>query len=538
MAKKRRGASTSAAENSTQLEEVAVNVNGWMLRELDPDRPKFEEITARHKSSTSAASKFFGELEANGRGPKYDTVYRTSLQLTEREKGPPNTDRKEERFRIVGYVVPNLPPAYTNVADYHKKQKPVGVEMPADDDVGDPPYVLDWETNNERQPRLLAVAPLAENRPKSTQLFVLMEPEAGLCTPYAIGQNLLFYRAEFRSTVSSVVHCRTAWNKNILDHSVVSTSGTPAKQTRRQIRYRRATDVGKVVVEPEEAFAKSLHFYMEGLRISGAPWIKDAMMKLMEKADHDLLYAPLPSNPGLRSFFHQPKTNDDEMEIDEEDEESNVDTFGIKEAEMMVTEVEAMWGDIEGLTARRILLLHELLTDKMSQIAYADIPMLLDEAMSKFQYYGDDDEDGFDQEDVNAVLQTTHRARRHAPKSTMLVAPDERNDLIAYYTAENQMMKSVLDHFEKYWEQTIDAFGDQAIEGGVWDIWQKFGSTPDTDSAKAIVGEIGRYIATESRHFMFSEIMATLRQVHATNAEVLKKVTAAARKATTQGSAP
>ena len=78
------------------------------------------------------------------------------------------------------------------------KQKPVGVKRPKIVITSNCPYMV--------------VTPATDHEPDVVKLYVLVQLKGGLCTPYSIGQEDVFYLRQYRDNTTSKDR-GPAWNR-------------------------------------------------------------------------------------------------------------------------------------------------------------------------------------------------------------------------------------------------------------------------------------------------------------------------------------
>ncbi|KAI1610251.1 hypothetical protein EDD36DRAFT_421338 [Exophiala viscosa] len=95
-------------------------------------------------------------------------------------------------------------------------------------------------------------------RQQDEQLHLLvLPPRKGLCTPYQLGKDDVFFRHECRSAITTLKGRRTAWNNASLKQVV--RPGLSSVLTEKSTKFQRASDIGKVGVEPHKSFGKEIY---------------------------------------------------------------------------------------------------------------------------------------------------------------------------------------------------------------------------------------------------------------------------------------
>ncbi|KAI1628962.1 hypothetical protein EDD37DRAFT_603874 [Exophiala viscosa] len=92
---------------------------------------------------------------------------------------------------------------------------------------------------------------------KDPSLVVRQQDEQGLCTPYQLGKDDVFFRHECRSAITTLKGRRTAWNNASLKQVV--RPGLSSVLTEKSTKFQRASDIGKVGVEPHKSFGKEIY---------------------------------------------------------------------------------------------------------------------------------------------------------------------------------------------------------------------------------------------------------------------------------------
>lgn len=65
-----------------------------------------------------------------------------------------------------------------------------------------PDVVLPWD--DEEHPTCYVVTPVLDYQPEQIHLAVLLCPSNGLCTPYQVAKDDVFYRFEYRDEITAI----------------------------------------------------------------------------------------------------------------------------------------------------------------------------------------------------------------------------------------------------------------------------------------------------------------------------------------------
>ncbi|PVH89555.1 hypothetical protein DL98DRAFT_523467 [Cadophora sp. DSE1049] len=202
----------SSAE-ATQISDLAFNVNGWALEDGMIGEERGLIINARCPSGS------YLRLIQTINNPKTasSSLFRSTLSFTAAEIAP-SSDHTGQ-YLIVGYALrsPDSKHDHHNVAHKSKELEPVGTRQPRN--------VISWDTE---APLALVVTPMTCIEGNHLKYFALMEPNNGLCTPYIVRQDKVFFRAEFRSMEMTTYRRRYAWSTRIRD--AISKLKSPEKR--------------------------------------------------------------------------------------------------------------------------------------------------------------------------------------------------------------------------------------------------------------------------------------------------------------------
>lgn len=200
-----------ASTQAAQLQNFAFTIGGYGMRDGIAGRDVYEVICAYPKStkpfkSVIAESKL-GEHISESKQP----LFKESTTYTTRELGPAEVG--VHQYLVVGYALRSQPQGIdlTKKIKSLQKQKPVGVTEPKEEDI------FKWD---DAQPPVFVVTEIVKTQPEGIQLYALLNPKNGLCTPHSIAQDQVFYRHEFRDGTTDKKSRGPAWNGNVAQHSV------------------------------------------------------------------------------------------------------------------------------------------------------------------------------------------------------------------------------------------------------------------------------------------------------------------------------
>jgi hypothetical protein len=109
-----------------------------------------------------------------------EEVRRESLAFTTRELG--GVEAGLQQYLVVGYALREPEPGTLTASKEGKKQRPVGIARLDS--------VIAWDESNV----LYVASKIVEGPKQGVQLWALLKPKHGVCTPYQIGQDVIFYR--------------------------------------------------------------------------------------------------------------------------------------------------------------------------------------------------------------------------------------------------------------------------------------------------------------------------------------------------------
>ncbi|TAQ90573.1 hypothetical protein B7494_g1098 [Chlorociboria aeruginascens] len=112
------------------------------------------------------------------------------------------------RYLLVGFTCRGLPDEHKNLSPDQKKQQPVGTSVSPN------------STIEPSELPIMVVTPIQEVEQPKIDLFALLGPRAGLCTPYQIGQKATFYLSQFRDGTTDKKLRGPQWNKLVAKYAL------------------------------------------------------------------------------------------------------------------------------------------------------------------------------------------------------------------------------------------------------------------------------------------------------------------------------
>jgi hypothetical protein len=158
-------------------------------------RKKGEVICARPINSKPSAELI--SLHQKSGIPVTET-FRSTLIYTPEELEPLSAWTRH--YLVVGYAPRNPTVELLERNTAISNPKKVGQERPRN--------VIEWKKD---EPPILVVADITSKKREKTQLWALLCPKDGLCTPYQISRNVVFFRWEFRTAATAFASRAQNW---------------------------------------------------------------------------------------------------------------------------------------------------------------------------------------------------------------------------------------------------------------------------------------------------------------------------------------
>jgi hypothetical protein len=185
----------SRKKKTDQLTDIAVSLKGWAMVDGMRRRKENEIIFARPINSKPSADLI--SLHQKSGIPLTET-FRSASKYTPEELAPLSAFTRH--YLVVGYA-----PRYPTVELLERNPeisypKKVGQERPGN--------VMEWKKD---EPPILVVVDISSKKREKTQLWALLCPKDGLCTPYQINRNVVFFRWEFRTSATAYSSRAKSW---------------------------------------------------------------------------------------------------------------------------------------------------------------------------------------------------------------------------------------------------------------------------------------------------------------------------------------
>lgn len=187
-----------------QFKALSFTTKGYAMEDgLEKSRGLYEIIVAWPKSRTPMANAI-QEMESR----KVQNIYRNVATHSPEEAG--ELQPGLVRYLIVGYTPrPGATDLELSKLAEWQRRMPVGGVLP---DV-----ILPWD--DKRPPIFVVTETGVAANIGGVGLWALLRPEGGLCTPYSVAQDRVFYRHEFRDLTKSNMARGANWNKLVVKHA-------------------------------------------------------------------------------------------------------------------------------------------------------------------------------------------------------------------------------------------------------------------------------------------------------------------------------
>lgn len=444
-----------------QIEGYAFNIFGWAMEipadELDTAAGGSLIINAYEPSGTP------WEKGAAAMEKKAENPWRESLSLTSRESDV-NEEAGVQRYLVVGITSTDLTADHYKKHKSQTKQKPVGIHLD------------DSSIIRPKELPLIVVTQIQESEQPKTDLFVLLRPKLGLCTPYHVGQKACFYLPVFRDETTDMKLRGPAWNQLVAKQAFRPPDRPlSAKQT----AYKKARNTSKVVLEPKVALQNEISCLVECLAKTGEMWYLKELDSLIQQADEDLIFMPPASNTAMRKF------------VDNEEE------FEDGDAASMVEELGQLWPDLGGIDATDLEVLKRDLVKADIVLEYRLMRPFLAEALFQLQARKIHKKKRDPSPVAEGALATVRRVLSSCESAVPILTPDDESLLLPAITTALKNMLQAARSFDK---ELKDNSGDQTMTGTLQDVWEKYANALDTDAAKLAWFEAARYLTAAQKH--------------------------------------
>jgi hypothetical protein len=382
---------------------------------------------------------------ADGANPLFrtDAVY-SARELREPEVGV-------SQYLVVGYAPREIKDYMKKKRQGLEKQRPVGSAAPPAQDI------IPWDP---ARPPMIVVTEILPQQPEGIQLWALIYPKNGLCTPIGISQDLVFYLHEFRDNTTDGHKRASNWNRNVALQSIKPGLGAP--RTSKQLAFKHAKDSVKLVFNPNVSLANEVASLIAGYVHSPSDWFLDEIVSVLKVIDDDLNHRPLPENSGLRMF----------VEVTGE--------LSAEQATRVVEDFKINWPDVPHVTDKSIMELKRGLGLAEVDLEYKLIRPFIAEGCWRMSV------NNFKQpkrlrEMVVSTLETVTRVMGTS-EWTPSISPADQNALLTTTLAKLREIKANAGAMEESMKAT---YGESAFDVSTYDIWEKFADAADTDTARA-----------------------------------------------------
>ncbi|KAG4414161.1 hypothetical protein IFR04_012688 [Cadophora malorum] len=187
-----------AAKPASQIKKIAVNLNGWAVEDSMKNRGIHQLITARAPIQAS-----YNSVISNNVGQRH--IFRQTKGFTAAEQLPPTDCNRQ--YVIVGYAPRSVPHD-----EYSTKNKAYGKHGRKTMGTTSPANVIPWDKDTIL---VLVVAELNFKPNEGVKFWALLWQVDGLCTPFAIRNDSIFFRWEYRTLALSLKATKAAWIENV-----------------------------------------------------------------------------------------------------------------------------------------------------------------------------------------------------------------------------------------------------------------------------------------------------------------------------------
>jgi hypothetical protein len=446
MSRQQRKKSEEDAAPLQQLEHVAFNTRGHAMEDGMKNRNGVEFICAYQQGGP-----YNKELQKrNEAEDDNEPFFRIDDAYTDRELADPEIGVK--LYLVVGYT-PRVPTAdlKTMRPGQGKQSTPVGVKEPNDGNI------IPW---SKTEPPVLVVTEVLEQKPDGVQLWALIKPKNGLCTPFSISQDLVFYRHEFRDSISDLRTRCTSWNAKVAFHSVKPGMNT-APLTEKQKQFKRARDPVKLVFDSNVSLCNEIASLAANYFHTKDQWYLQEIKDVLRAVDADLNHRPLAENSGLRMFIEA------EHDLTEE------------QCQLVAADFLTMWPHTPHMEGEYVRVLKSALMDTETHLPYRLLKPFLAEGCWLIG------EAEVTVEDINDAVQKlvgTLQRTYGSFESTPPISANDQNALLATTLAKLKEIRQAAVDAEM---RSKESYGEVVFDGTSHEIWATYGEAPDTDTARA-----------------------------------------------------
>lgn len=444
------------AHPTVQLKDWVFNTAGHGF--VAPIQFSNQIILAYDVNSTHMTNAI-GQMTTQG----VEEPYRESLLLTPRELG--EQEPGLFKYIIVGFIPKEFDKKIHGKAASSKQGPPAGTVVPP-------------EPVKVTKIPMMAVVKVTENLQQPLKYWALLKPKDGLCTPYAAGQDRIFFFSSFRSNVGNVKERGGAWSAQVIA-AATSFAAVPKPLSEKQKQFQKAKDTTRLVFKPTQAFANEVMFLAAGYEATRERFFLESLKKVLEAAQDDLRFQPLPSYWALRKFM------------------DNSEAMTEEECEQVVGDVGQLWPDLENVNAAAI---QELKQGLMQGEVYLGERFLRGFIMLGCHTLkakeGSKAAEASSTELVELVKDTlyvTEKSLGPLESTASIDTENERSLLVTVLQKVKEIGSSAVDFDAALKDRTGDAVGGATLQ----DIWAKYAESATTDAAKKSWFQAARYFATE-----------------------------------------
>lgn len=501
---------TADATVIEQLKEIAVTTQGYVMEDPFPDHEPFESITAKAKSSVQWQSKITAHKKSGSPKPIFRQETPGFVMTVEEQAGPSHSE--QQLYKIVGYTFPNMPQTYkTKVASFSSKamsrDKGVGTWAPEEE------HIIQWGYLDEdlESPPVIVVSPVLEVAGNTTQYFALLFPdEDGLCQPHICAQWEIFFRWEFRDATGNSNKRSAQWGALVGKACILSPSASNQRAAGAKMK---STNISGLMVKEEVSLLNELTCLASVLRITPYSSAATELTEVLKKLDGDIIYNPLPSNPGMHAFLH--------------------DEFTDERAVQLVQEVTTCYEKIPNLTPKIAIELRGCLEALVQTVAegvevdirYENLFWLFTEGTHKLTNFTGDLATANKAAIAQEIIDTVTRLRPRAFKTPAVISNDEETALVSFLDAYHQDSEELIKKWDRQMERLKQTFGSKVTKDiGAWDFWARYGDARDTASAQLAFQEVGRYTVGQVKEFMDEDVFNHMKKRQQLLGHVLAEV--------------
>jgi hypothetical protein len=409
---------------------------------------------------------------------------RLALSLTKEEMGP-EPSPTQERYLFVGWVLDNVEATTITKSarnDTKRTRKaPLGTVAPKDDAILEPGDALP----------LMAVVRTAigEFDPaarSSLQTFVLLKQHAGLCTPYMVAQDRVFYLSAFRDETNDLKHRGKNWNDMVAKHAILSSENAPSVK---RIQMSKGRDQTKFQVGPTASLKNEILTLSTSYELSNNIQFLQELEKVLEYADQDLKHVPV-HNEHLRRFVDA---------VDEEGQDEEL--FTLQDAMNMVEEIKVCWPDVQ-VAPEKLYLIQRGMTFGRVVVEYRTLRPFLLESLYQLQ------REDIKKDDINAAARIAQEAINTIERisgysnSPLALSEDQYQRM---FRAIRGKLSEMISTNEEFVGMLKTAASDAALGVNFQDIWGTYAEALDTDTARKAFDEVVKLLVVA-----FRQVEATL----------------------------